>query len=334
MSITIQVTQDDLLDTRFAYNPLVELTVSYHVLVNSEFHHYYRRWVDEALRALKGIDLPFMEAMIPGLWDDRDKCPYVPDFMTPTPSVVQLSLAYELEQMLATPAEIVRKNVQRLIDIAGESETRQFFLTYPSEALYCLAEEMRVYWRRALEHHWHQLTAVLDGDVLYRARQIALAGPEQMLKELNPDLHYADGVLEILKPNRNGDFTLAGDGLQLVPTIFGGPSLHWQIEPEWTPMLIYGARGVGRWDQSIAKGNESLEIALGEGRARVLQVLATPANTGEIARRLHMTAGAASQHLSRLNQAGLVEPHRSGKRVYYHLTDRGAQLLTLFNTVG
>jgi DNA-binding MarR family transcriptional regulator len=55
-----------------------------------------------------------------------------------------------------------------------------------------------------------------------------------------------------------------------------------------------------------------------------------PMNTGEIAQRLQITAGAASQHLSRLNQAGLVEPHRSGKRVYYHLTSRGEKLLALF----
>ena len=333
MTVTIHVTQDDLVDTRFAYNPLVELTVSYHVLVNPDYHHLYRRWVEEARRTLSGIELPFMDAMIAGGRDGSEKCAYVPDFMTPTPRVVQLSLEYELEQLLATPVDLVRKNVQKLIELAGESEIRLYFLAYPHEALYCLVEELRLYWRRVLEHHWNRLTAVLDGDVLYRARQMALHGPEQMLSELNPDLHYNGCILEIRKPDRFGDFSLTGDGLQLVPTVFGGPSLHWQIEPEWTPMLIYGARGVGLWDQSIPERNESLEIALGEGRARVLQILATPANTGEIARRLHMTAGAASQHLSRLNQAGLVEPHRNGRRVYYHLTDRGAQLLTLFNRV-
>jgi DNA-binding transcriptional ArsR family regulator len=253
--------------------------------------------------------------------------------MTPTPSIVQLSLEYELEQMLATPPELVRKNIHTLIQHAGDSEIRQYFLAYPADALYCLAEEMRLYWRRVLEHHWNRLTAILDGDVLYRARQMALDGPEYMLKDLNPQLTYAGGVLEIHKEKNQHekDYQLTGDGLQLVPTVFGGPHLYWQIESDWTPMLIYGARGIGLWDQTIPQRNESLEIALGEGRARVLQVLSTPSNTGEIARRLHMTAGAASQHLSKLNQAGLVEPHRSGKRVYYHLTDRGAQLLVLFD---
>jgi len=99
-------------------------------------------------------------------------------------------------------------------------------------------------------------------------------------------------------------------------------------------MIIYRARGLGLWQQEEPDRNPSLEIALGAGRARVLQLLTTPANTGEIARKLHITAGAASQHLSRLNDAGLVEPYRSGRRVYYHLTDRGAQLLLLFDRAG
>jgi predicted transcriptional regulator len=34
--------------------------------------------------------------------------------------------------------------------------------------------------------------------------------------------------------------------------------------------------------------------------------------------------------LSRLVQAGLTEPQRSGQRVYYHLTRRGEKLLALF----
>ena len=99
-------------------------------------------------------------------------------------------------------------------------------------------------------------------------------------------------------------------------------------------MLIYSARGLGLWEQHVREVNPALELALGEGRARVLQELSRPANTGEIARRLDISAGAVSQHLNRLNQAGLVEPHRNGKHVFYHLTDRGEQLLFLFDKTG
>jgi DNA-binding HxlR family transcriptional regulator len=151
-----------------------------------------------------------------------------------------------------------------------------------------------------------------------------------MLRSMHPKLTFRDGMIELLK-NRDAEFYLDGSGMQLVPSIFAGNMLMYQVVPEWQPMLIYSPRGLGLWQQSAQEHNHSLELALGEGRARVLQTLATPSNTGEIARRLEISAGAASQHLSRLQQAGLVEPNRSGRRVYYHLTDRNAQLLTLFN---
>jgi DNA-binding transcriptional ArsR family regulator len=329
MSIKIHVTSDDLLETRFAYSPLVELSSSYHVLVTPDFHSLYRRWVDEALRALHGIDLPFMEALIPP-HSPQVEHNYIPDFLTPTPTFVQLSLEYELQQMMDLPEEVIHASIHRLIDSAGESHLRRYFLAYTREAMYCLVEELRLYWRRTLEPHWSRLTAILDGDVLYHARRLAVEGPEEMLRSMHPRLSYQDGLIEILKGREEAVY-LQGSGLQLVPAIFAGHGISWQVVPEWHPMLIYSPRGLGLWQQEVPERNQSLELALGEGRARVLQTLAIPSNTGEIARKLDISAGAASQHLGRLQQAGLVEPHRSGRRVYYQLTDRGAQLLTLFD---
>jgi DNA-binding transcriptional ArsR family regulator len=74
-------------------------------------------------------------------------------------------------------------------------------------------------------------------------------------------------------------------------------------------------------------------MALGAGRARVLETLRTPASTGEIAQKLGVSSGAVSQILSRLAQADLVESHRVGKRVYYHLTRRGEELIVLFERI-
>jgi hypothetical protein len=194
MSIKIHVTPSDLLETRFAYNPLIELSISYRILGKPEWHHLYPKWVDDAQRALHGIKLPFMQATI------RSDVGYIPDFLTPTPTVVQLSLEHEIQRMLANPDDLVRKNIQRLIEKGGESDILQFFLTHPQEALLCLAEELRLYWRRALEPYWSSLTAVLDGDVIYHARQMALYGPEQMFNGLEARaLQYRDGVIELAK---------------------------------------------------------------------------------------------------------------------------------------
>ncbi len=96
-------------------------------------------------------------------------------------------------------------------------------------------------------------------------------------------------------------------------------------------MLAYAIRGAGLWATTRQPSNRSLELALGTGRARVLQNLRKPASTGELAHKLGVSAGAISQHLGRLTQAGLVEPHRSGKRVFHFLTRRGQDLLDLFD---
>lgn len=71
-------------------------------------------------------------------------------------------------------------------------------------------------------------------------------------------------------------------------------------------------------------------MALGTGRASVLKNLLVPTTTSELARQLRLSPAAVSAHLSRVKAAGLVEPHRDGKRMYYRLSCVGESLLKLF----
>ncbi len=329
MMIRIHLTPTDLAEMRFAYSPLVELVTSHRLFSSPpEKQALYRSWVQEAKQALYDVDLPYLSALC-------GQKSYTPDFLTPTPMTIQLSFEKELEHLLSMSNEIVRDNVQSLVSKSEDSEILHNFVAYPRESLERVAEELRLYWQRTLMHHWSRMKAVLEGDILYRARQQAVHGVEALFKSLHSYMEYRDGVLQVnIKPRDISlELRLRGEGIQLVPTIFTSSKILWQITPEWHPMMIYGARGAGLWRQETLEPDESLEKALGAGRARVLEVLATPSNTGELARKLHITAGAVSQHLSRLNQAGLVEPHRNGKRVYYHLTNRGEQLLNLFERI-
>jgi DNA-binding transcriptional ArsR family regulator len=68
----------------------------------------------------------------------------------------------------------------------------------------------------------------------------------------------------------------------------------------------------------------------GTGRASVLKGLLMPRTTTELARQLRLSPAAVSAHLSRLKVAELVEPHRSGRRVYYRLSCAGESLLETF----
>lgn len=330
--IHIHLTPDDLADMRFAYSPLVELATSYRILHYPRMQGHYLRWVEEARRALYDTDLPYMQALL-------SSHGYIPDFLTPTPLTTHPSLEDELAAMLRTPQTVIRGNIEMLMEHHMQADPQvvklwQDMLNDPYESLLCLVDELRLYWQQVLAHHWPRMKTVLDGDILYKARQLAVAGPPGLFAELHPDITYQPGQLQVDKRFPDGcdiDLRLNGQGIQLVPAIFSATKIHWQIVPEWHPMLIYSPRGAGLWRQDVPEADQSLELLLGAGKARLLQALETPANTGELAMRMNVTAGAVSQHLSRLNQAGLVEPHRSGKVVFYHLTTRGQGLLTLFS---
>ena len=121
-----------------------------------------------------------------------------------------------------------------------------------------------------------------------------------------------------------------GRGILLVPVAFAWPDVYVISDAPWQPTLVYAARGVARlWESEPPGMGEAIEAALGPGRARVLKSLAVPSTT-ELARAMGVSAGTVSQHLSRLRRAGLVEPHRRGRSVYYRLSPGGESLLDLF----
>jgi DNA-binding transcriptional ArsR family regulator len=329
---TLHVTADDLAKLRFAYRPLLEIPFSYRVLINPEYQFPHLRWVEEAKRVLHDIELPYLEALVPPRG-------FFPDFLTPTPLTNGTDIERDLKELIATPDSVIRQQVQWLIQDVGESEMRMFFLAHPHEAVQGLVEELRRYWCRTLEQSWPRMVGILDGDILYRGRLLALEGPEALLPDLHPSITYQNSEINalILAPILPAahcplEVSLYGEGIQLVPTIFNVAGRMWKVTPEWHPMIGYGARGAGHYGRETL-ASKPLEQALGAARARVLQTLTIPATTGEVAYKARISAGTASAHLSRLTRAGLVEPHRSGKRVYYHLTSRGTELIALFERI-
>jgi DNA-binding transcriptional ArsR family regulator len=68
---------------------------------------------------------------------------------------------------------------------------------------------------------------------------------------------------------------------------------------------------------------------LGKGRAAVLMALDAPRSTAEVARRLEITPGGASQHLSSLKAAGLVSSNRHGRSVLYARSPLADELVSV-----
>jgi DNA-binding transcriptional ArsR family regulator len=104
-------------------------------------------------------------------------------------------------------------------------------------------------------------------------------------------------------------------------------------DPALPPRIGYPARGRGTvWHTDAAAPPKALADLLGHTRARLLTLLADPASTTDLARRLSLSAGNVNRHLGVLHRAGLVTRARHGHLVLYprsplgdRLTVRGAR---------
>ena len=219
--------------------------------------------------------------------------------------------------MLATPADQVRAEVRRVYAPQPLPAVLQPFEDDPAAAVAALAELVRAYWERALAPHWPRIRALLEGDVLYRARQLADEGAQRLFADIHPELRFADDTLFIDMPF-DGHLDLEGRGLLFVPSAFTWPRPSASLEAPWQPFVVYPARGIASlWDPGRAAPPAALAALLGARRASVLAALHAPRSTTELARALELSPGSVSQHLSVLRDAGLVNAHRVGRVVLY-----------------
>lgn len=327
--VHLQLSTLDLTKTRFAYSPLWETVMGYRVMLDSSRFAIHLPWVCEATELTRDLDLSALRAVV-------RPSGYIPDFVTPPPVTALPDFEDEISALLATPIETVQRETLRLLEanpnLRGELE---IFESDPRGALLRLADALRSYWSHALEPHWRRLRAMLENDILLRARSLALGGAEALFKDLNPLLRFENGVLSLdqsLCSGEDGDVRLGGRGLLLMPSAFVWPKLSTILDAPWQPTLAYTPRGVANlWIVDPPPLAHALELLFGRGRAQVLLSLEPPSSTLEIARRLGMATSGVSEHLSVLRLSGLVAPQRRGRFVYYRLSQTGVALLELLN---
>jgi DNA-binding transcriptional ArsR family regulator len=305
---------------RFAISPLAEVRRSRRVLDDPGGQALHLPWVVQARRALADLDLAPLRALDPpGV--------YTPDFVSPPPTSPLAELDDELARIAATPPDQVRAEIRRTYRGRELPAPLAALLDDTPAALAALVVLIRAYWDRALAPHWPRLRAVLEGDVLHRARQMADGGAERLFADVDPSVSWADGLLRIDKPFE-ASLDLEERGLLFVPSVFTGPKLALITDPQWQPTIIYQARGVGTlWERERADAPAALAGVLGRVRAAVLTSLDRPRSTTDLARALDVTPGGVSQHLGALRAAGLVQGHRVGRVVLYLRSPAGDALV-------
>jgi DNA-binding transcriptional ArsR family regulator len=332
--ITIPLSTEDLTKVRLAPSPLWETVTSFGVLLHHRGDTMHAPWATRARRVLPDTDLsPLLAAM----YLER----HCPDFLSPPPDASVATFDEELERLRATSAEVVHAEVQLPVQVEKEqfgplspekARLLEIYLSDPEGSLKRLVDTLRRYHDLTIAPYWPRIRGLLEGDTLNRGQALALGGVEALLSNLHPRASYSGGLLELDK-TCEALIEPAGRGITLVPCVFAWPRIMVLTEPGYQPTLAYGPRGVANlWSSSsLAPNGTALEAAVSTVRASILKgLLPMPLTTTELANQLHLSPAAVSAHLSRLKAAELVEPHRSGKRVYYRLSYAGESLLGIF----
>ncbi|MFG3052978.1 helix-turn-helix domain-containing protein [Kitasatospora sp. NPDC048239] len=322
---------EDLTDTRFAISPLQEVMGSLWALRDPGRFPLHRPWRGSVLDRIDASDLRLLLSLV-------GESRALPDFLTPRPSTFAPVFEEQLAVVRRTPLELVRRDLLAT-HAPGPLPEALRAATAPGSApvralLHALCELLQRYWELALRPVWPQLRLVLEGDVTYRARQLATGGARLLFSDLHPNLRWHGGVLHIDRMIGRHQVAAGGRGLPLVPSVFAYKPVP-PLDRDEPPMLTYPSRGIATlWPGPEAPAPEApapsaLSALLGAPRARLLTLLAEPLTTGELARRLGVTPSAVSQHLRALHATGLLTRIRDGRHVLYRRSPLGDQLTGL-----
>lgn len=252
---------------------------------------------------------------------------YQPDFISPPPSGPLGEIEDELTRVRATPAERVRREMTIFAREHSAHEVARPWLQNPRRMVTRFTDTLAAYWSRGLEPSWARIRALLEADLAYRSQRLTRGGPAALFADLHPNVRLKGGRLEV---DMLFDETVAleGRGLLLMPSVFTWLGPLAVTDPAWQPTVVYPARGLATlWQEGRAAPSGGLARVLGSTRATLLAELDAPRTTTELARRVGISAGAVSQHLSALHDARLVSRERAGREVLYARTPVADQLV-------
>ncbi|MGW2011216.1 winged helix-turn-helix domain-containing protein [Streptomyces nigrescens] len=308
-----------------APDPLWETVLAlHHVAPAARGVPVYGAWRARARRELDARGLTRAARLISALAPADAR--YFPDFLTP--DAARDGLAAGLAALRETsPVRLTAESARAALPdrlprwaaalAAGSRE--------PLDELARALEEVH---RAVIAPDWTEAAATVDSDRGARARALCRGGVDGMLNSLRPALRWEPPVLYVDYP-QDRDLRLGGRGLRLIPSHFCWRRPIALADPGLPPVLVYPVEHSTAWAPATTRSchPQALSALLGRTRARILAALDAPATTGELARRLRVSAPSASEHVSALREANLARSRRDGGSVVHALTPLGTALL-------
>ncbi|MGN9908872.1 DUF5937 family protein [Phytohabitans sp. LJ34] len=338
MPISLLVPEDST-EVSFAVSPLVELASAWHVLV-AEGHHTDRADWAAATRSALPADLTaaleawsFTVSAIRPVW-----------LVDPTfapgegwPAWLRALAPARFAELTLRPLLRVRGRSGRIADqraevvalsrARGPAATRavQLVLDDPERARDTLAAVLERFWHLCFRDEWRRSAPTLRAEVRARTRR---GGWPASLRDLSPAVSTGDGSGRLVVDKfQNKTVPVAGRGLVLVPTRFGGQHLYVADEPD-RPVVVHYPVPVPPRAADRRLTVRRLGALAHPARLEVCRAIAVePRSAREIARLWRFTESAVTKHLSVLRAADLVRAERVGHFVRYSLNDSAIQAL-------
>src|SRR5215471_6394883 len=161
--ITLELSLDDLLQSRFAISALGEAIEAAHAIANPPGATGNTRWRRDHEQTLRRVardhDLRPLFALLPS-------CSYIPDFLMPLPRSPVADLEAELAEVRATPGARARAEIERCLrgrepvdhDIAQQLRS--------PDVVERLTDQIETLWETWLAPWWPRIHEVLDRDIL------------------------------------------------------------------------------------------------------------------------------------------------------------------------
>ncbi|GIF23812.1 DNA-binding transcriptional ArsR family regulator [Actinoplanes tereljensis] len=245
-----------------------------------------------------------------------------------------------VERLVASPAEALRAELGYAPLIGGpRSGWIADFADGGRVARQRMTGALDGYHEVAIAPYWPRIRAVLENERTTRLGIMARDGLGAMLEGLAPPLlRWSPPVLEMPKYHpssleKNTDIYLEGRGLVVVPSLFAaadpGVFTPWGDGPV---QLIYqvpldAPTALRLWRDPGTPDDRAVSTLLGTTRAAALRVVAGGCTTSELARRLNISPGGASQHATVLRESGLIISRRHRNTMRHTITRLGLDLL-------
>lgn len=300
---------------RWAMSPVHEVVSLARLLTEPRRHPVFHPWLRRRRQRLTGLDLSALTVFM------ADGA-YRPDFLDPTPPTSEPTFDDGLAALLAAPVEQVHSE---LVDATARLEpaARRRLLDDPARTRADAAAAVRRLWRAAVEPEWPSMRQALRAELLDRAVQVNREGLRAVLPRLHPSVTSEGDTVTV--ESAVDVATDCPDGLILVPSLFITDRVQCTTSDHWSPAICYPATGRYLW--SAPATPRSLDRLLGATRARILAALTTPLQTTVVAHLVNVTSPTASEHLTVLRDAGLIDSSRAGRTVTHELTAAGRAVL-------